>query len=239
MVSKLSVGSNPPQYVQPYLQTLNPNEIHNVGGHCLNPKCDYEFTSEDEKEINSMNGWFTCPKCDSTYNVYTSGAKDSPGGYTLAGLSMTEMGDIGESIINRMVNIPGVGTVIWWGQGAMGALDFVIGDYGVELKTNHSEAQPRFKLGGGYEVARKKAEAINAGYIPAMLGIRLNFYTDKADIFFRPEMIDTWIGNPQLKHIAKVDFTEFNPYKNPEDVPSARKLPDDDSTPAPDADIPF
>jgi hypothetical protein len=236
---KLGVGPNPPQYVQPYLQTLNPNEIHNAGGHCFNPKCDYVFTPEDEKEIQAMDGWFTCPKCDSTYNVYTQGNRDSPGGFTHSGLTMSEMGQIGETIINRMVNIPGVGTVTWWGQGLQGSLDFVIGVYGVELKTNHSEAQPRFKLGGAYEVAQKKKAAIDAGLTPAMIGVRLNFYTDNADIFFRPAMIDTWIGNPLLQHIAKVDFTEFNPYKHPEDVPTARSLPDDDSTPAPDSDIPF
>lgn len=239
MVHKLSVGSNPPAYIQPYLQTLNPNEIHNLGGHCLNPKCDYRFTPEDEKEINAFGGHFTCPKCDSSYNVYTAGDKLSPGGFTHSGLTMSEMGHIGETIINRMVNIPGVGTVTWWGQGLAGALDFIVGDYGVEVKTNHSEATPRFKMGGAREVAQKKKAAIDAGYIPALIGLRLNFYSDKADIFFRPAMIDTWIGNPELKHIAKVDFTDFNPFKNPEDVPSPRSLPEDDNTPAPDSDIPF
>jgi len=233
-----------PKYVKPYLNVLNPNEIHALGGHCINPKCDYTFTADDEKEIQAMGGWFTCPKCDWTYNYFTQGDKFSPGGFTHSGLTMSEMGQIGEQIINRMVNIPGVGTVKWWGQGLPGALDFIIGQYGVEVKTNHSEAQPRFKLGGAYEVNQKKQVAEAQGLIAAMIGVRLNFYSDKADIFFRPALIDTWIGNPQLQHIAKVDFSEFNPFRNPEDVPAPRSLPEDDSTPAPDAadidaDIPF
>lgn len=230
-----------PKYVSPYLRTLNPNEIHNLGGHCINPKCDYVFTPEDEKEIEAMGGWFTCPKCDWTYNFYTQGDKFQPGGFTHSGLTMTEMGNIGEGIINRMQNIPGVGTVTWWGGGAVGVLDFIIGPYGVEVKTNHSEATPRFKLGGGFERRQKIEQAESRGLTPALIGVRLNFYSDKADIFFRPQLTDTWIGNPQLQHVAKVDFTEFNPFKHPEDVPPTTSLPDDDSTPSqePDSDIPF
>jgi hypothetical protein len=68
--------------------------------------------------------------------------------------------------------------------------------------------------------------------------VRLNFYTDKADIFFREGLTDTWIGNAQLMHVATVDFTNLNPFKNPSDVPPASELPDDDSTPPVD-DIPF
>lgn len=228
--------SGPPGYVQPYLQTLNPSEIHNLGGHCINPKCDYVFTPQDEKEISSMGGWFTCPKCDWTYNYYTQGDKFSPGGFTHSGLTMSEMGQIGEAIINRMVNVPGVGTVTWWGGGQIGSLDFIIGQYGVEVKTNHSEATPRFKLGGARERQQKIDAAVSQGLTPALIGVRLNFYSDKADIFFRPQMTDTWVGNPQLQHIAKVDFTEFNPFPNPQDVPPPRSLPEDDATPAPDAD---
>jgi hypothetical protein len=52
-------------------------------------------------------------------------------------------------------------------------------------------------------------------------------------------MTDTWIGNPQMQHVAKVDFKNLNPYKDPYEVPPSNMLPDDDSTPGPDDDIPF
>jgi hypothetical protein len=64
---------------------------------------------------------------------------------------------------------------------------------------------------------------------PGLIGVRLNFYTDKADVYFREGFTDTWIGNPKLRHIATVDFSKWNPFKNPEDVPPASELPDDDS----------
>jgi len=119
-------------------------------------------------------------------------------------------------------------------------IDFHIGPYGVEVKTNHSESTPRFKLTGGG--SRSRAEAIQTmiafcsqqKLIPAMIGVRLNFYTDKADIFFRQGLADTWIGSSSLQHVATVDFTNLNPYKTPSEVPSPQDLPDES-----DSDIPF
>lgn len=238
MVTKTS---GPPKYVDPYLQNLNPNEVHTVGGDCINPKCDYTFTPQDKQEIEQFDGAFTCPKCDRSYN-YLIDYRDTPGGYTRAGLTMKDMGRIGEQVIAHLGAIPSLGDITWWAQDYHSPIDFLIGPFGCEVKTNHSEASPRFKVGGAAEREAKIQMAKSLGAIPSILGVRLNFYTDTADVFFRPQLTDTWIGNPALRHVAKVGFRDLNPYKHPHDVPPSNNLPDDDSTPAknnPEDQFPF
>jgi hypothetical protein len=227
--------SAPPKYVDPYLQNLNPNEVHNAGGDCINAKCDYAFTSLDKQLISQFDGDFTCPKCDQSYNYYFDNNLDpdiNPGGFTHSGLTMKAMGNIGEQIIVHLNGLPGIGTVSWHAPDYTSPLDFIIDKYGCEVKTNHSESTPRFKLGGAQERNAKIEMAKQLGVIPSLIGVRLNFYSDLADIFFRPQLTDTWIGNPQLQHVAKVNFAEFNPYRSPDQVPPPQDLPDDDTTPA-------
>lgn len=232
--------SGPPQYVNPYLQQLNPAEQHNAGGDCINPKCDYQFSPQDKNEVAQMDGDFTCPKCDRSYNYYYDNDKYAPGGFTNSGLSMKAMGAIGEQVVHHMSALPGIGNITWYAADYHSPIDFIIGKYGCEVKTNHSESQPRFKVGGAAEREAKIEMAKRMGVNPALLGVRLNFYTDLADIFFRPQLTDTWIGNPQLQHVAKVGFQDLNPYRNPNDVPPPQSLPDDDSTPASDSgEFPF
>ena len=214
-----------PLYVRPYLETLNPGEVHGEQGDCANPLCPYQFTPADRKEMVQTGGWFTCPHCDMTWNYSTK-----PGSTIKVGITPTQLGDIGEDLIDEMHNVPDVGAVIWRHPEAQDPLDFIIGGYGVEVKTNHSEAQPRFKLGGQYERAQKIQKAMELGLTPALIGVRLNFYTNIADIFFRPQMSDTWIGQPGLDHIGQVNFSHLNPFKKPQDVPSVNNLPDDDES---------
>jgi hypothetical protein len=240
---------------QGILQTMYPNEEHNVGGDCPNPKCPYTFTPQDHLDIKRLGGWFDCPNCGSEYNLYDdayNGYDSKPGGYTRAqGLTTGEMGLIGENIVAKLGSIEGVGQIIQrlgQGGGPHASVDFIIGPYGVEVKTNHSESQPRFKIGGERVMgANGKVSARQAkieycqqnNLIPAILGVRLNFRTDMAGIWFRPQMTDSWIGNEGLQHIADVNFAEFNPFRNPEDVPPDGYLPEDDEQGAPYDDIPF
>lgn len=225
--------SGPPQYVDPYLQSLNPNEVHNAGGSCINPKCDYQFSQPDKTEMDTFDGLFTCPKCDISHDYYYGTEK---GGFTHAGLTTKGLGAIGEKIVANMNEVPGVGEITWSANDYQSPLDFIIGPYGVEVKTNHSEATPRFKLGGAFERQQKIEMVQQLGLQAGFIGVRLNFYTNKADLFFRPQFTDTWIGNPQMEHVAKVDFKRLNPYKDPSDVPPPSQLPDDSN---PDSDIPF
>jgi hypothetical protein len=231
---------------QRFYNQLYPNEQHGVGGDCMNPKCDYVFTPQDEKDIRQDSGWFTCPKCGWTYN-YLEDISERPGGYTRAGLTVTKMGQIGETIVGRLGSLPGVGQIITMTEDYNHPIDAIIGPYGCEIKTNHSEAQPRFKIGGSPVIYNGKSVPARAAkimychennLIPGLVGVRLNFYTDKADIFFRAAMSDTWIGTSTLERVATVDFRDLNPFPNPTDVPPPNELPEDDTTPA-DADIPF
>jgi len=230
---------------QRFLNGLYPNEVHGLEGDCINPKCDYQFTQADRNEIAWSDGWFTCPKCDWTYNYYQDFIPGQ-GGYTKSGLTMTQMGDIGETLIERMGNVPPLGAVTWVSSDYNFPIDAIIGDHGGEIKTNHSSAQPRFKISGKVEINGQTMPGRQGKYLyceqnhllPALVGVRLNFYTDKADVFVQPNGFkDTWIGSGSLVHAGTVDFTDLNPYKRPEDVPPANDLPQDDSTPA--VEFPF
>lgn len=217
---------------QRYMDSMHPGEQHGIPSDCMNPKCDYHFTPEDEQYMEMMGGWFTCPKCGWSFN-YLDSSSSSPGGYTRAGLSMTEMGDLGESIVIRMGTIPGVGQVLQTFPAIQNPIDAIIGPYGVEIKTNHSESTPRFRMAGGTKPSKIQYCQAN-NLTPAMIGVRLNFYTDKADIFFRIGFKDTWIGSQNLKLISTQDFSDLNPFPQPGSVPSPQDLPEDD-----DSDIPF
>lgn len=215
---------------QRFFNSLYPNEEHNAGGDCINPKCDYVFTDQDMNEMERDGGWFTCPNCGWTYNYYAEERRNK------VGLTGRQMGNIGEEIVERLGTIPSLGQITWVSPDYHFPIDMIAGDFGVEVKTNHSEAQPRFKLGGGNNPggtpatrAGKLQYCESEGLRPALVGVRLNFYTDKADIFVRPDSFsDTWIGAAALQHVSTVDFTDLNPFKRPEDVPPANELPDDD-----------
>jgi hypothetical protein len=240
---KMYLPTRPPRHVHmagpadTYMKGIYPNEIHNAGGDCPNPKCNYVFTPEDREEIDQEQGWFTCPQCHMTYNLFEIGAAGQ-GGYTRAQiLTMTQMGQIGEQVIQQMGSIPNVGKVLenYGVEVYNNPIDFHIGPYGCEVKTIHSEATPRFKLTGGG--ARSRQDAIQAavsfcnhkGLIPALVGVRLNFYTDVADIFFRQGLKDTWIGDSN--HVGSTNFANLNPFKDPSTVPTPSELPNDDDIP--------
>lgn len=222
---------------QHFFNGLHPNEVHGLPGDCINPKCDYIFNQEDISEMERDSGWFTCPQCDWTYNYLNEDRQR-----TRVGLTPKAMGDIGQEVVGRMKVIPLLGEITWTSNSYHFPIDAIAGEFGIEIKTNHSESQPRFKLGGGNNpggtaatLKGKLQYCQSEGLRPALVGVRLNFYTDKADIFVRPDSFtDTWIGSSTINHVATVDFTDLNPFKHPEDVPAPQDLPEDS-----DSDIPF
>lgn len=259
-----------PAYVDSYLEQIaGPNEQHTLdpNAHCINPKCGYHFTPEDEQEIGQNNGEFTCPNCHFTYD-YFAGSKNptfmrdldhegqatwdatkarpaNPGGMTRSGLTLDQMGEIGEQIIQRMHELPGIGVVTESFPHKQFPIDVVIqsqrGNFGCEIKANHSQAQERFKVGGKEERQGKIRYCLENGLKPALIGVRLNFFTDKAFVFFREGLTDTWIGNQQMVHVATVDFSDLNPFKSPDPQAQAlavenAHLPDQSSENA-DADL--
>ncbi len=250
----VAMGVSRPKYVDGYLEGLTgPNEQHNVdqNSHCLNPKCGQQF---DDSMLNS-DGTVQCPSCGFQQNVLgeveqawrpgeTGKPELNPGGITRSGLTLGDMGQIGEQVVLRLGELPGIGAV----QPASGDYNFPIdaiivsqrGKFGVEIKTNHSQAQERFKIGGKQERHEKITYCLTHGMKPALVGVRLNFYTDKAYVFWREGLTDTWIGNSKMQHVGTYDFSDLNPFKSPD--PQAQALAVDnahlqDQSEEPDADL--
>jgi hypothetical protein len=226
-----------PPYVDDYLRNLNPDELHEVPFEpdpdagpgeqylCPNPKCRFPI-EPDDAEYAMETGHYECPKCHGEFNL------DPEEQFTRAGLSLDEMGTIGEQVVYGLGLIPGLGAVepAHTGGADVFPIDAILRAedgqrYGVEIKTNHSQAQERFKVGTKRSRDAKIAYCNANGLKPALMGVRLNFYTDTADVFFRPGLTDTWIGNRQMAHVAKVDFSHLNPFRSPEEAEAA-DIPD-------------
>lgn len=248
---KIAMPVTRPKYVDTYLEGLAPNELHESPQrtgqlHCVNPKCTHEFTS-DELAYTNSDGFLNCPMCgfsnliEDPYNATRPFMKAepgqgqlgkpyqfNPGGRTRSGLTLKEMGDIGEEIVLRMAEIPGIGPIQSASDDYQYAVDAIIdgqkGKFGVEIKTNHSQAQERFKIGGKVERQAKITYCLTHGLKPALIGVRLNFFTDKAYIFFREGLTDTWVGNNRMIHVGTFDFSDLNPFKSPDPQAQAQAV---------------
>ena len=159
---------------------------------------------------------------------------DKPGGQTRSGLTLSDMGRIGQDVVKRAA-LPGFTFKheftennwpvdhIWTDENGQ--------DHGMEIKTNHSLAQPRFKLGDAAERTKKIKYCAENGLRQGLIGVRLNFHNDTADVFHRPQFTDTWVGAPTMTHLGTYDFSDLNPFKSPGEVPP--NLPEEHD------DIPF
>lgn len=235
---KTAAGDSQPAYIQPYLDTLTgPNEQHEApnSGTCMNPKCHHNFTPQEAEEAEWTQGWIKCPECGFRQNLNTDldeGTKVwtsegiNPGGLTRSGLTLTQMGDLGEAIVLRLGELPGIGTIAPASNQQKFPIDAIIagqkGKFGVEIKANHSQARQRFKVGGKKERQEKIEYCLTNGLKPALVGVRLNFYTNQAYVFFREGLTDTWVGNQQMHHVGTYDFEDINPFKSPD--PQAQAL---------------
>jgi hypothetical protein len=211
-----------PKGVDAYLEQLvGPGEQHEspdrrrTGVYCDNPKCSREMTW-DEYERAEWQGGFQCPACGHT----TSLDPNAPWRETRVGLSKKEVGDIGEGVVLGMGTVPGLGTFSSASDSYNFPVDAILDGedgvrYGVEIKSNHSQAQERFKVGSQKARAEKIRYCHENGLTPALVGVRLNFYTDRADVFFRPQLTDTWVGNSQMRHVGTFDFAHLNPFQAP------------------------
>lgn len=233
--------------------TLWPGESHGISSDCPNPYCNYNLTPQDIEDAEWHGGEFQCPNCgwDSNIDHMITGDQRQR---TRAGMSLMQMGQIGEDAIKQWAEqegeIPGVGKIIWESPDYQDPIDLVAGQFAIEAKTLHSESYPRFKIaadpGSGTrrpDVIAKKhdrmaqlSQHLGVPLYPAMIGVRLNFYTNRADFFFAPEYKDRLMT--AMTHLGSWDFSSLNPFKNPEDV-AQQSLPAQGETADLDADIPF
>lgn len=231
-------GDSQPAYIQPYLETLTgPDEQHEAphSGNCMNPKCHHSFTPQEAHDAEFNRGWIKCPVCgfeqnivpdmDPNTKVWTAEGLN-PGGITRSGLTLDQMGALGEQIVLRLGELPGIGTIEPASDQKKFPIDAIIttqkGKLGVEIKTNHSQARQRFKVGGAKERQEKIIYCATHGMKPALVGVRLNFYTNQAYVFFREGLTDTWIGNQKMTHVGTYDFEDINPFRSPD--PQAQAL---------------
>jgi len=233
-------------------QNLWPNEDQGVDSDCPNPHCDYMLTDQDMYDAEEFGGHFTCPNCRWTYDL-------SPYMYqevrqqTRAGMTPKEMGQLGESVVRDFADenngIPGLGELRWEAPDYNDPIDAVVGDFAIEIKSLHSESYPRFKIaadpttgGNRSDVIKQKIDRMNelgmhlgSQLAPGVLGVRLNFFTSRADFFFSSGFKDARMT--AMEHLGTSDFSKLNPFKKPEEV-SALSLPTQGETYG-DEDIPF
>lgn len=239
-----------PKYLDMANRLWGPQESHGIESDCPNPYCDYMLTDQDWYDIEEAGGQFTCPNCGWVANFATlSGGRQR----TRSGLTLEGMGRLGEDIVKAWLlqhgEIPGIGGLVWESPGYQDPIDLVIGSYAIEVKTLHSESYPRFKIGGiegsknrqgiiQDKIARTKelSDLLEMPLEPAVLGVRLNFYTNRADFFFKVGLKDFMMT--AMDHLGEFDFTALNPYRDPTDVPPASMLPEEGWTEN-DDDIPF
>ena len=232
-----AIRSRQPKYVQKWVeQTHGPDEFQGHVSDCINPKCQHHWTPEEQHSL-AQYGQIKCPRCGLLQNMeggvggwedrdhyiegpYSRGNR--PGGGTRSGLSLSEMGNLAQQIVKRS-DLPGFQFKheftennwpidhIWTDQHG--------NDWGMEIKAAHHQAQPRFKLGDSYERNKKIQYCAENGLRQGLLGVRMNFATNKADIFHRPQFTDTWIGAPTMRHLGTVDFEDLNPFKDPNQIP--------------------
>lgn len=234
----VGMGVTRPHYVDPTLEQIaGPDEQHRAdpNSHCVNVKCNQQF----DDSMVGPDGSVTCPNpgCgweqnvmadpEATWKPGESGRPElNPGGITRSGLTLERMGTLGEEIVKRMGDLPGIGSITPASDQYNHPIDVIVesqrGKFGCEIKTQHSQAQERFKIGGKAERQEKIAYCLTHGLKPALIGVRLNFYTDKAYVFFREGLTDTWIGNAKMLHVATLDFSDLNPFKSPD--PQAQAL---------------
>jgi hypothetical protein len=195
--------------------------------------CTFWISPEAQVKIaEDSSGYYTCPVCHKSYNlvhelpslavpeeVAQHNYDEYRGGTSISGLTVGEIGQIGEDLVEHMGELPGYGPIVWWHSGGstgQSPLDGATKDWGIEVKTLSMDAKNhRWIPGDVYEKARKDEHAATLG-TKGVLGILvlLNFRNNLADIYVR-EMpkVQTFRSNMAQHLIAEVPFK--NPYMDP------------------------
>jgi len=106
--------------------------------------------------------------------------------------------------------------------------------WGIEVKANHALAAPRFKVSGSPAKRQRMIQFCQErGWRQGFCGVRLNFYTSKADVFFREGFTDTWLGTDMMQYVGEFDFADLNPFRGfdgqvnvPDNLPDESSAPD-------------
>lgn len=212
---------------------------------CHNQLCDWWISPLAAQQTAEAGGAYTCPRCGLSYDLNTvvgaypreNPTAFTPGGTTIAGISLQEQAQIGEDLVEKLGTIPGYGPISWWHQGGAisaspldGACSSPEGTWGIEVKTLNADAKNlRFVPGGPKYKAMKNAHAEREGWL-GVLGILvlLNYRTGKADMYSRAFPLgasDAWTegrghsfpiqGIGAFRHHNSTQFVTEVPFENP------------------------
>jgi hypothetical protein len=214
---------------------------------CHTPTCPFLLSPETVKRIESTTGYYTCARCRQSYHLmnewppygvspeeaemnartdFERGNSFNPGGGTRSGNTLSDVGQIGEDLIEQMKQIPGYGPITWW-HGASARdpspLDGTTQDWGIEVKTIDKTAlNHRFIAGGRQrnqggtrnEIESKEHAAQELGK-QGILGILviIDYYTSTADVYVKPMPIGKY--GHFYTHTAEALVAKGVPFRNP------------------------
>jgi hypothetical protein len=202
---------------------------------CYKSGCNFFISPDAQQEIQTHQdaGYYTCPKCRSTYDTMSHlpwhGAPEdylepfSAGGGTRIGLSMEEQAQIGENLIVEH-GLPGYGPIIWWhpgGPSANSPLDGTTKEWGIEVKTLGFDAQNhRFVPGRVKERESKNNAAAELG-LKGVLGVLvlLNYRTSMASVYVKEMPLETWHNAQGIPHNGVAAFRSNVGQKLLEEIP--------------------
>lgn len=87
--------------------------------------------------------------------------------------------------------------------------------FGIKIYGNHSNAQERFKIGSDAYRQSLFHECRQLQCQPALIGVCLDFYTNKAYVYFAEELEADWVPFNRMRHVLTTDFHIYNPFFRP------------------------
>lgn len=199
---------------------------------CHMQLCDFWIKPEIAQVVDQSGGLFTCPRCHQTYNliarVGNAPTQFTPGGKTIAGITLAEQGDIAEDLVRGLGALPGYGPFVWWHEGGARApspLDGATAEWGVEVKAVNADAKNlRFIPGRVHEKQTKIDQAATMG-LRGILGVLvlLNYRSSLADIYVMEMPLEPWTTQRGRAAQGPVAFRHHNgthlvaevPFDNP------------------------
>lgn len=209
---------------------FQPSKTYPQGYHCT-----FMLSPETQHTVEKQGGgYYTCPVCRVSHDLLhempwwgvdpeTAQENDrsnvaGQGGATHIGLTLAEQGEIGESLVRNLGELPGYGAFTWFHEGGANApspLDAATKDWGVEIKTlGYDAAHHRFIPGRATEKNDKNAHAAAMNKL-GVLGVLvlLDYRRSVADIYVREYPLANGVGafrSHNAEHLVKEV-----PFRNP------------------------
>lgn len=210
-----------------------PQKRYPQGGYCR-----FWLSPETQHAVEKQGGgYYTCPICRHSHDLLhelpwwgvdpeeaeQNRREDvdtgfTAGGGTHIGLGLAEQGEVGESLVRNLGNLPGYGPFVWFHEGGANAnspLDAATKDWGVEIKTiGYDATHHRFIPGRKNEKTDKNemAASMNKQGVLGVL-VLLDYRRSVADIYVREFPLANGVGTFR-SHNAQHLVAEI-PFRNP------------------------